>query len=121
MIINRKSDRLLNKIIKQRIGDIGISTITLSELHYGIEKSQYKEKNLEALTGFLLPFEIVPFDDMAAQTYGSIRTALEHLGKLIGSMDMLIAAHALSLGLTLITNNTREFSRVEKLSIADWA
>jgi tRNA(fMet)-specific endonuclease VapC len=102
------------------VGDIGISTITLSELRYGVAKSTYHEKNTKALDEFTIPLEVVPFDESAAHVYGEIRATLEKSGTPIGAMDMLIAAHAVSLGIPLVTNNTREFAGIPFLTIIDW-
>lgn len=103
------------------MSDIGISSITVAELEYGVYKSQQQEKNRSVLIQFLIPLEIVEFDQAAATVYGLIRSDLESRGLVIGSMDMLIAAHALSLGVTLVSNNIREFSRISNLSIENWA
>jgi tRNA(fMet)-specific endonuclease VapC len=119
-LIRHQPPAVLKHFLEFQVGDIGISSITLSELHYGVAKSRHKEKNAEALDEFLVPLEIVSFDDEAARFYGDIRAVLEKAGTPIGAMDMLIAAHALSMGVMLVTNNAREFSRIPKLSIADW-
>lgn len=119
-IIKQQPPAVLNRFLEYQIGDIGISSITLSELRYGVAKSKYKEKNSEALDEFIIPLEVVPFDEGAAFRYGDVRASLESAGTPIGSMDCLIAAHALSLGVTLVTNNTREFNRVTGLTLADW-
>jgi len=102
-------------------GDILLSSITLAELMYGISKSRHKERNLAALEMFLMPLEIVQFDMAAAEKYGDIRADLERTGQIIGGNDLLIAAHALSLGATLITNNMKEFTRVSGLRLENWA
>lgn len=101
-------------------GDIGISVITLAELEFGISKSSNPDKNRRHFQEFLLPFEILPFDSGAAVEYGMIRHHLEKAGSPIGPMDMLIAAHALALGVCLVTNNEREFSRVRGLKVENW-
>ncbi len=101
-------------------GEIGVSSITAAELVYGVTKSGSK-RNCDALDAFLLPLEVVDFDRSAALKYGEIRTLLEVKGRLIGPMDMLIAAHAKSLGVTLVTNNLREFRRVPELIVENWA
>ncbi len=100
--------------------DIGISTITLSELQYGIEKSRFPEQNLIALLEFLIPFGILEFDQKASKEYGRIRTELERKGKPIEPMDLLIAAVARSQRLVLVTNNVKEFGRIEDLMIENW-
>ncbi|HFU75031.1 MAG TPA: type II toxin-antitoxin system VapC family toxin [Arcobacter sp.] len=98
---------------------IGISTITVAELFYGVEKKGSPKLEV-AVREFLSPLEKYSFDENAAFIYGKIRSELEASGKIIGSHDMLIAAHALSMDATLVTNNTREFTRVKNLSIEDW-
>jgi tRNA(fMet)-specific endonuclease VapC len=93
----------------------------LSELEYGAAKSARPEQNKLAIVEFLAPLEILPYDDMAAQEYGKVRVYLEKQGTPIGSMDMLIAAHALSLNCILVTNNESEFRRIPALKIENWA
>jgi tRNA(fMet)-specific endonuclease VapC len=101
-------------------GDIGVSSITVAELRYGVEKSVAKGKNALALEAFLLPLEVVPFDLDSALAYGKIRAELERQGKPIGGMDMLIAAQAIAQGLTLITHNLKEFQRIFGLNCETW-
>lgn len=101
-------------------GDIAISSITVAELQYGVEKSAAREKNSLALEAFLLPLEIAPFDTESALVYGKIRAELEKKGKPIGSMDMLIAAQAIAQDFTLITHNLKEFERVPGLRCETW-
>jgi tRNA(fMet)-specific endonuclease VapC len=120
-LIRRRPPQVLEHFQRRTIGDIGISTVTLAELHYGAAKSQFPGRNQQALEAFILPLEVVPFDAAAAAAYGPVRAALERQGTPIGAMDMMIAAHALSLRLTLVTNNTREFARVQGLSVENWA
>ena len=120
-LIKQKPQKVLKHFRAHVVGDIGISTVTLAELRYGVAKSQNAEKNRQALDEFVLPLEIADFDEKAAESYGSVRASLEKNGKPIGSMDMLIGAHALSLGITLVTNNTREFKQIRDLKIADWS
>ncbi len=119
-LIKRQAAAVIKRFLEYQVGDIGISSITLSELRYGAAKTAYPEKNAGALDEFIIPLEVVPFDEAAALAYGVIRTNLEKMGTPIGSMDMLIAAHAVSLGVTLVTNNTREFRRVSGLSFINW-
>lgn len=119
-MIKKKPPQVLDQIKKYTIGDVGVSAITVAELYYGVQKSKYQDKNRRALLQFLSPFVIAGFDYEASLTYRQIRASLEKRGEPIGSLDMLIAAHALSLDVTLITNNKREFSRVERLRIEDW-
>jgi len=119
-LIKRKPDHALQKFSKYKIGDIGISAVTLAELRYGVSKSQHQAKNQAALDEFILPLEVAAFDEPATAAYGVLRAALEKRGTPIGPLDTMIAAHALSLGATLVTNNTREFNRVPKLTVVDW-
>ena len=98
-----------------------VSTITLGELRYGVEKSAYPAKNERALLQFLSILEVLPFDDAAASEYGRIRAFLQKQGAPIGPLDTLIAAHAKSENRTLVTNNVREFMRVPGLKIENWA
>ncbi|MBP9764416.1 MAG: type II toxin-antitoxin system VapC family toxin [Gammaproteobacteria bacterium] len=119
-IIKNNPAPFLKKFKKFSPNDIGISSITFAELLYGVEKSQHSEKNREALELFVSPLEIFPFNDEAAFHYGILRTTLEKKGTPIGSLDLLIAAHAESLKLTLVTNNTKEFSRVPNLLVENW-
>ena len=99
---------------------IAISSITLSELKFGVYNSIYPEQNGESLLCFLIGVEILDYDSKAADEYGRIRAELRRKGTPIGHMDMLIAAHAKAKGLTVVTNNTREFERVENLHLEDW-
>ena len=119
-VIRQRPVKAINKLTSQRPGDVGISTITVAELVHGVQKSNYPEQNMAALDQFLLPLEVADFDESAAVAYGQIRADLEKKGMPIGSMDLLIAAHALSLDVVLVTNNTREFGRVSNLKIEDW-
>lgn len=119
-IIKKKPEEVLRRLKNARISEIGVSSITLSELEYGAAKSSRPDQNKMALAEFLAPLEILSYDDMAAQEYGKIRESLERHGTPIGSMDLLIAAHALSSNCTLVTNNEREFSRVTSLRIENW-
>jgi len=119
-VINKKSQAIVERIRKKKPEDVAVSSITLAELEYGVSRSQYPDRNRVALLQFLFPFMIVDFDQMAAQEYGTIRTKLESVGKPIGPMDMLIAAQAKALNLIVVTNNEKEFKRVEGLRIENW-
>lgn len=119
-IIKRKPPAIIERFKQTEISQIGISSITLSELFYGVSKSSRPEQNQMALTQFVAPLEILSYGDEAAQYYGDIRAYLEKKGTPIGSLDMLIAAHALSTGSTLITNNEKEFIRIPNLKIENW-
>lgn len=120
-IIKRRPENTIRRFMECDPGDICISAITYAELAHGVESSQAKEKNRIALTILLSEIHIVPFDDLAAQTYGVIKADLQKRGTPIGPLDTLIAAHAKTLNLTLATNNTKEFARVEGLSLENWA
>ena len=119
-LIKRKPQEVLARFRSHSLGDIGVSSITVAELHYGVEKSQHVKQNQQALTQFLVPLIIHGFDEWAACEYGKIRALLEKQGTPIGAMDLLIAAHARSLDVILVTNNLREFSRVPELQVVDW-
>ncbi len=119
-LIRQKSESLIQRLTKLVPGDVGISSITLAELFFGASKSSYPEQNNSALEQFILSLELVAFDQQAALAYGNIRAELERNGNVIGSMDMLIAAQAISLGVILVTNNTREFNRVSGLLLENW-
>ncbi len=100
--------------------DFGISSITMAEMEYGISKSGRPEQNRIAFNLFISGIDVLPFDDAAAEEYGLIRADLEKSGTPIGPNDLLIAAHAKSRGLILVTNNTREFDRVDGLTVENW-
>ena len=119
-IIKKRPIIVFDKFKSLPIGSIGISTITLAELQFGIMKSSNPQKNQEALDKFLTPLEIIDFDSNATIDYGMIRANLEIKGTPIGPLDTLIAAHARSLDLTLITNNEKEFERIPGLKIENW-
>jgi tRNA(fMet)-specific endonuclease VapC len=119
-LIKRQPPELIAKLRKHKPGEIAISSITLAELHFGVSKSAQVEKNRAALDQFLLPLEILPFDDVSAECYGQVRAALELGGTPIGPLDTLIASHALSINATIVTNNVREFSRVRGLRVQNW-
>jgi tRNA(fMet)-specific endonuclease VapC len=119
-IIKHKPVAVLQKLTSFAVGEIGIPAIVVSELAFGVQKSDYPERNHHALVGFLRPFEIANYDYEAALAYGRIRQALQAAGEPIGALDMLIAAQAVSLDVTLVTNNTREFERVAGLRIENW-
>ncbi|NET51894.1 MAG: type II toxin-antitoxin system VapC family toxin [Merismopedia sp. SIO2A8] len=119
-LIKQRPANVFEKFCALDIADIGISSISVAELEYGVCKSQQQDKNKAALMQFLIPLEIVEFDQAAATVYGTIRSDLESRGLVIGSLDMLIDAHSLSLGVTLVSNNLREFSRIPNLSVENW-
>jgi len=119
-LIKHKPQKVLQRFTEYKVGDIGISLITVAELEFGVQKSQYIDRNQQALIQFLLPLTIVDFDAAAANTYGAIRAMLEKQGTPIGSLDTLIAAQALSLNTTLITNNIKKFDRIPELKLENW-
>jgi len=119
-LIKRKPEKVLRQLSVLSVGDIGLSAVTLAELQYGVGKSVYKEKNQQALKEFLIPLVVADFDAEAAVVYGQVRSDLEKRGTPIGSLDTLIGAHAVSLDLTLVTNNLREFRRIAGLKVVDW-
>lgn len=119
-IIKKKPLNVLDKFKSLSIGSIGISAITLAELQFGVMKSSDPNKNQEALDKFIAPLEILDFDYYATLKYGKVRTELENKGTPIGPLDTLIAAHALSLDLILVTNNLKEFERIPSLKTQNW-
>ena len=118
---NRRPEIVLNRLLQHDPSEISISSITMAELEYGVFNSSRPQQNRTALLMFLSGITILPFDTAAALEYGSIRFDIKSNGQIIGANDMLIAAHARSLGLILVTHNTGEFSRVENLILEDWA
>jgi len=119
-LIKRRPQSLLDRFRSFPVGDIGISVITLAELQYGASKSSRPKQNHEALEQFLSPLEVAALDRQATVAYGKIRAALEKRGRPIGAMDLLIAAHALSLSVRLVTNDEREFRHVPGLRVENW-
>ncbi|HOT46591.1 MAG TPA: type II toxin-antitoxin system VapC family toxin [Spirochaetota bacterium] len=120
-IIKEKPAPVL-KVLKKKIKDsIGVSSITVAELQYGVEKSGWIEKNRVALLEFLSIFTIIHFDDKDAVEFGKIKAHLEREGRIIGPMDLLISAHARSKNMTLVTNNMEEFGRINGLKLENWA
>jgi tRNA(fMet)-specific endonuclease VapC len=118
-LINARPAHVLARFRGEVIGDIGISAITAAELAYGVAKSG-SARNRAALEKFLVPLEIAAFDADAWRRYGDIHADLERRGHPIGSLDTLIAAHAMALDTTLVTNNLAEFSRVPGLRVENW-
>lgn len=120
-LIKKKPERVLDRLRLVDIATVAVSSITVAELQYGVAKSARPEQNSLALAAFLAPLGVEPFDDAAAAVYGTVRAALERAGTPVGSLDMLIGAHALALGRTIVTNNVREFVRIEGLKVENWA
>lgn len=117
---NKKPLHVLDKL--QSCIDLGvrISSVTVAELQFGVYNSENIEKNRISLIKFLTPFDILNFDDNDSEQFGKIRADLKKRGQIIGPYDMLIAAQALTKNLILVTNNTKEFRRIENLKIEDW-
>jgi tRNA(fMet)-specific endonuclease VapC len=119
-IMKRSNDAVLKRLSSLPVSDVCISVITQAELLYGVEVSPRRRQDAAALGAFLNYIQILDFPDAASPHYARIRADLRKLGAMIGANDLLIAAHARSLGLTLVTNNTREFRRVSRLAIENW-
>jgi tRNA(fMet)-specific endonuclease VapC len=119
-LIKRQPPNLIKRLQTKAVGDVGISSITLAELRFGVSKSARRQQNEAALDQFLLPLDIAAFDELAADSYGDVRAELESNGTPIGPLDTLIAGHALSLNVVLVTHNMREFRRITGLRIDDW-
>ena len=120
-IIKKKPVRAIHRFDELLPGQVAISSITLSELLFGVENSHFPEKNRRALEQFLIPLEIIDYGYSASLIYGRIRRYLESRGMPIGSLDTLIAAHAISTCSILVTNNEKEFCRVPDLVIENWS
>lgn len=118
-IINERPPNVREHFSRFELSDIGVSSITATELAFGVAKSR-SMKNRIALESFLLPLEVMPFDLAAAFAYGDVRAELGRRGEPIGPLDLQIAAHALSLKVTLVTNNEREFRKVPGLNLENW-
>ena len=119
-IMKRKPAEVIESFRQHHPRDLFLSSVTTSELYHGAQKSQRVQSNLDALNNFLLPFRIVDYDESASYYYGEVRAYLEKHGCIIGPLDIMIAAHALSLDVTLITNNIKEFERVPNLKLDNW-
>jgi tRNA(fMet)-specific endonuclease VapC len=119
-LMKNKSAALISKLQSVPIGAVCISAITKSEIMFGVEISPRQQQDRAALEFFLLHILVLDYPADAAADYGSIRATLKLRGTPIGPNDTLIAAHARCLGLTLVTNNTREFGRVPGLKVENW-
>ena len=111
---------VLDRFKSERPQDLIVSSITLAELVFGIEKSQWRAATRQALHRIIAAINVVSFGDQAARAYGAVRAKLESKGSPIGPLDTLIAAHALSLSVTLVSANTREFAKVAGLRLENW-
>jgi len=119
-IMKRSNDSVLRRLKKVPVSEVCISVITKSELLFGVEVSPRQQQDELALASFLGYVEVLDFPDLAAVHYAAIRADLKRQGTMIGANDLFIAAHARSLGLTLVTNNTKEFRRVHNLALENW-
>jgi tRNA(fMet)-specific endonuclease VapC len=119
-IINKRPASVLDTIRSKHPDEISISSITAAELNYGAERSRYQHQNRIAILEFLIPFRLLDFDQRAASFYGKIRKQLESKGTPIGPMDLLLASQAAAYNLILVTNNIKEFRRIENLRLENW-
>ena len=119
--MKKKPERVLKRLREELNGGICISSITLAELEYGMKRSSDPIRNERALLRFLAPLSVLPFGAAAASEYGEIRAYLQSQGTPIGPLDMLIAGHARSEEMILVTNNGKEFERVPDLALENWA
>jgi len=117
--IKNRSERVRSEF-KKHENQICISSVTLGELVYGAERSSKPEQNLADIAGLAARLEVLPFEDQAAEHFGELRARLYDIGKPIGPYDMMIAGHARSMGLILVTNNLKEFERVQGLRLENW-
>ena len=120
-LIKERPPLVLKNLTSKQPTHVGISSVTLAELQFGVEKSQFVDKNRTALTLLTSSLQVLSFDSNAAEHYGDIRAHLEKKGQIIGPMDLLIAGHARSLHWVLVTNNIKEFKRVPHLDVENWA
>lgn len=118
--MNEHPTEIIQKFKQFEIGEIAVSTITISELQYGVWKNKKRRFNKQRVEEFLTPLEILTYDEFSANIYGEIRLQLEKRGESIGPLDLLIAAHALSKNLILVTNNEKEFKRIKNLKVENW-
>lgn len=118
--MKKKFPNLQERIEKEQLFNIALSSVTVAELEYGIAKSRYPERNRDLLYGFLSPFEIIPFSELDAENFGCIRALLHSRGTPIGPYDLQIAAQCLTRKLCLVTNNVREFARIPGLEMENW-
>ncbi len=120
-LIRQAPEVTIRKLRGKSMGQVGVSSIVLSELSYGAARSARPAQNQAALQEFLMALEVAPYDYAAALQYGMVRAALEQKGRPVGPRDTLIAAHAMSLDVILVTHNRREFERVKGLRVEDWS
>jgi len=120
-IIRERPVQVLEHFKQVEMEQLCISVVTYAELIFGVEHSSSKKVNRAIIDDFVQHLSIISWDEEAAEHYGKIRAYLQAKGKVIGSMDMMIAAHARSQGMTVVTNNDRHFKRVPKLTVENWA
>ncbi|MGC2549297.1 MAG: type II toxin-antitoxin system VapC family toxin [Candidatus Sulfotelmatobacter sp.] len=120
-IRQERPERVLRRFLKLRPGEAVLSVITYGELLYGAAKSARRTAALERLRELVRLLPAMALPESAAETYGAMRAELESKGEMIGNNDLWIAAHALAAGLTLVTNNEKEFRRVRGLKVQNWA
>lgn len=118
-LINHRPPAVLDHFRRYRAGEVGLSSVVASELAYGVAKSA-SARNRHALQLFLAPLAVLAYDQNCAWAYGQLRATLERQGQPIGTMDAMIAAHALAVGAPLVTDNVREFSKVPNLTVENW-
>jgi tRNA(fMet)-specific endonuclease VapC len=116
-LLRGRAARAFDRLKRHGVDEVAISSIAFAELQHGAAKSARPAHHAALLAQFCAPLAILPFDNRAAETYGAVRVGLEQGGIPIGPLDTLIASHAMSLGLTIITSNEREFRRVAGLSV----
>jgi len=119
-IIRERNLNIIRMLRTKMTGEVNMSAVTVAEMEYGAAKSSRPDENRDALYQFLSPLNILPFDQNAAYEYGLIRSYLERKGMIIGSLDMMIAAHARSIPATIVSDNVREFERVPGLTVENW-
>ena len=119
-VINARPPGVLERFLAHEVDGLGVSAVTVGELYFGVRKSGSR-RNLLLLDKFLAPLEVADYGPDAARAYGELRSTLEKKGTPIGPFDTQIAAHALALDVTLVSNNLREFRRVPKLRLENWA
>jgi tRNA(fMet)-specific endonuclease VapC len=120
-LLRGRSPDVFRRLRRCDVDEVGLSSVTLAELLYGAARSARPAHHADIVARFCAPLAILPFDDHATGAYGAVRAELERRGTPIGPLDTFIAAHALSLGLTVVTGNDREFRRVEGLRVENWA
>lgn len=119
-IIKQKPEQVLKKFSRMRKAEMFLSSITIAELIYGVEKSQFKDRNMAAFDDFTAPFDCVDFDNESAKVFGHLRAELEKKGTMIGVFDLQIASIAIANDMILVTNNEKEYSRVSGIKIENW-